>query len=129
MSFSSVKKQPIAVNATVGSATGVNFTKKLSSAAALVVSVAEAEPAADGATLTYTLSASANVEVTVLNLAGRPIAQLPAAPQEAGVQTLRWNGRNQAGSLAPDGVYLIRLTTRSDDGASTQAVVTLNLHR
>ena len=38
---------------------------------------------------TYTLSASAEVSALVFNLAGRLIAQIPAGPQAAGVQTLR----------------------------------------
>jgi methionine-rich copper-binding protein CopC len=104
------------------------FTTK-GAGAATVVSAAEAEPVADGVTLTYVLSAPADVEVTVLNIAGRLIAELSAGPQAAGLQTLRWNGRNQAGSLAPGGVYLIRLTGRSQNGSSTQAVVALNLQR
>ena len=88
-----------------------------------------AQQVGDSVALTYTLSAPAEVQACVLNLAGRLIAQIPAGKQELGVQTLRWNGRNQAGSLSPAGVYLIRITARADDGASTQAVTTLNLRR
>jgi hypothetical protein len=93
------------------------------------VTAAVAEPVAGGAALTYVLSAPANVEVTVLNLAGRVIADLPAGPQAAGLQTLRWNGRNQTGSLAPGGVYLVRITARAADGTSAQAVAVMNLGR
>jgi M6 family metalloprotease-like protein len=98
-------------------------------AGALAVSGAAAQPLAGGASVTYALSAPADMEVVVLNIAGRLIAQLPAGPQEAGVRTLQWNGRNQSGSLVPSGVYLIRLTARTPDGAQTQTVVALNLQR
>ena len=53
----------------------------------------------------------------------------PAGPQAAGQHTLRWNDRSLAGSLAPAGVYLIRLTARADDGISALAVTVVTLRR
>ncbi len=83
----------------------------------------------DGVTATYNLTASADVQATVLNLAGRVIAHLPAGPQEAGLQSLRWNGRNTAGSLVPAGVYLVRIEARTAEGTAAQAVSTVSLRR
>ena len=87
------------------------------------------QAADQGASLTYTLSAPAEVSASVFNLAGRLVAEVPAASQEYGVRTLRWSGRNSAGALAPAGVYLIRLTACAEEGASAQAVVVVNLRR
>jgi parallel beta-helix repeat protein len=87
------------------------------------------QQADQGLALTYTLGAPAEVEMTVLNLAGRTIAVISAGPQAAGVQTLRWNGRNLAGSLVPAGMYLVRVSARSGDGKAAQAVAAVNLRR
>ena len=96
---------------------------------ALTLSAATATPADRGAALTYTLSAPAEISASVFNLAGRLIADIPASAQDSGVRTLRWSGRNTTGALAPAGVYLIRLTARTEDGASAQAVVVVSLQR
>ena len=74
-----------------------------------------------GCQVTYTLAAPADVDAVVLNLAGRVVARLAAGTQEAGVQTLAWNGRNLAGSLAPAGTYLVQVTARGADGAQSTA--------
>ena len=129
-SFSPLNRA-VTVNQSLGDAHNVNFTGTATApvpAGALALSAA-AEATARGATLTYTLSAPADVAAVVLNIAGRPVAEIPAEAQAAGVQSLRWNGRNQSGSLAPDGVYLIRLVARTPDGASAEAVVALDLRR
>jgi len=82
-----------------------------------------------GVGVTYSLSAAAQVQAVVLNLAGRTIAEIPAGRQDEGVQTLHWNGRNAAGSLVPAGVYLVRIEARSEEGAAAQAVTPVNLRR
>ncbi len=88
-----------------------------------------AQQVASGATLTFTLSAPAEVRVTVLNMAGRLVAEVPAGAREAGVCTLHWNGRNAAGSPVPAGLYLLRLEARTSSGTLSQAVAPLSLRR
>jgi flagellar hook assembly protein FlgD len=61
--------------------------------------------------------------------AGRVIAALPGGRQEAGVQTLRWNGRKQAGALVPGGLYLVRLQARAAEANAASAVGVLSLRR
>jgi flagellar hook assembly protein FlgD len=48
----------------------------------------------------------------VLDLAGRRVRGLLDEPfLEAGPHSLAWDGRDEAGSLAPTGIYLVTLET------------------
>ena len=96
---------------------------------ALTVGALSAQPTGDGVALSYALSAPATVHAQILNLAGRLVADLPAVPQEPGVQTLRWTGRNLAGSPAPAGTYWLRVSARAGDGTQAEAAVSVNLRR
>ena len=93
------------------------------------VSGVSARQVGAGVALTYALSADAEVRVTIYNLAGRVIAQVPAGPQAAGVQTLRWNGRNTTGSLVPAGVYLLQVEAAGAEGSQSTALTSVNLRR
>ena len=73
--------------------------------------------------IAFTLTRAASVTADIRNIAGRPIARL--APVEAAggvVQTLSWNGRNHSGARAPNGKYLVRLTARTAEGQTVQAI-------
>ncbi|MBM3475087.1 MAG: hypothetical protein FJX75_17640 [Armatimonadetes bacterium] len=98
--------------------------------AALALAGASAASSAAGAEIAFMLSAPAGVTVTVLNLAGRPIAT-PAADREmgAGVQRLSWNGQSREGLRAPNGAYLVRVAARSPGGGQVQTLVPLRLQR
>jgi hypothetical protein len=95
--------------------------------AGVTVSGVTAQQVGTGAAVYYTLSAQSQVQVVIYNLAGRVIAQSPADVQEAGMQTIRWNGRNQAGALAPAGIYLVQITAQSDDGTIAQSLCSVLL--
>lgn len=82
---------------------------------------ANAVSTAAGAAITLSLPTSAAVQVTILNLAGRTIATLPAQNLPAGTSTLAWNGRSAAGTLAPRGQYLLRVIATGDNGTRTSA--------
>jgi hypothetical protein len=70
----------------------------------------------DTATTTYTLKAAASsVRLHVLNSAGSVVRTLALGAQGAGTNTATWNGRTGAGSWAPAGRYLLRVT--ATDGA------------
>jgi predicted outer membrane repeat protein len=102
-----------------------------SSVAALTVSAASAQGLAGGRqVLVFALSAPASVQVEIVNIAGRPIRELPVGEEcQAGVNTLSWDGYSAAGTPVPNGVYLVRLVARTDDGAQAQAVVTCTVRR
>jgi flagellar hook assembly protein FlgD len=47
----------------------------------------------------------------------------------AGASVVLWNARNQDGNVVPAGMYLVKLTARSDDGQQASAVVAVNVRR
>ncbi|MFP4248684.1 MAG: carboxypeptidase regulatory-like domain-containing protein, partial [Armatimonadota bacterium] len=96
----------------------------------LMITAASAQAAEGAVTVSYTLSADAQVSVEVLNIAGRKIATLAngeSAP--AGLSTCGWNARNASGSLVPSGRYLVRVQARADDGQQVQALVPVQIER
>ena len=98
-------------------------------ATAMVTSLS-AVPTAVGAQIVFTLSAPAEVQAEVLNIAGRPVKLLTrGTPFEAGTQTMVWTGQTEAGLAAPNGRYLVRVTARNEDGAESQALGTVTVER
>ena len=53
------------------------------------------------------------VELAVYNLAGQRLVHLVEGSREAGVHTVRWNGRNERGRELASGVYVYRLQAGS----------------
>ncbi len=67
--------------------------------------------------ITYALSASAQVDVQIRNIAGRIIQRVQAGtPNHAGLNTALWNLTNAGGSRVPAGTYLCVITARTEDG-------------
>jgi hypothetical protein len=100
------------------------------SAATLAVTSLSSVRSRRGAVITYSVSADAAVTARVLNLAGRPVRDLVAnRSQTAGLSTLLWNLRSDAGSLVPNGTYLVELTARSPDGQATRGVTAVSVAR
>ncbi len=77
--------------------------------------------------IAYTLSAAADVEVQVLNMAGRTVATIPVEPSEAGTHTAFWPGRSASGSKVPPGQYLLRIDCKADDGVASTRLVTVGV--
>jgi hypothetical protein len=105
------------------------FTLELSPNAGdlLAISSLQAQAHGKSATITYALSAPANVTVDILNLAGRLVRSLPAGDQQSGLTTALWDGVSATGTLAPAGTYLVRLRALAADGQAVSAVQTLRL--
>ena len=57
----------------------------------------------------FALPQSSQVELTIYNLLGQPVAVLVQGPSEAGTFSVRWDGRDQAGHELTSGVYLYQL--------------------
>ena len=81
--------------------------------------------AATGGTvaITYALSQPGELTAEVRNISGVAIKRFASQRSAGGtVELLMWNGRSDRGSKAPPGRYLLRLTARTDDGQTVQAI-------
>ena len=112
----SVSGAPLAADFTWSFTTG---------AAAPAMVTAVASPTAAGAQITLSLTAAAQVTVSICNLAGREIAVLQPGQLAAGTQSLLWNGASRTGTSAPAGTYLLQVTARSTDGVIAKALAML----
>jgi hypothetical protein len=96
----------------------------------LMITSASAQAAGGAVTVSYTLSADAQVQVEVLNIAGRKVATLASGDTApAGLNTCGWNGRGGSGTVVPSGRYLVRVSARADDGQQVQALVPVQIER
>ena len=57
----------------------------------------------------FALPQPSQVELTIYNLLGQPVAILVQGPSAAGSFSVRWNGRDQTGRAVTSGVYLYQL--------------------
>lgn len=101
------------------------FTTAAASAPAMAASAAAT--ASGGVQVTVALTEAAEVGATVLNMAGRAVASLPARQVESGVSSLLWNGRSAVGTKVPAGQYLVKVVARTADGKSCSALAPLKL--
>ncbi len=97
--------------------------------AGLRISGLTAESLARGnCAIAYSLSAPAEVTARVLNMAGREVARISESRlQDAGAQTLNWNGRSAAGSSVASGLYIVELEAVSGSGERTRATAQVSL--
>lgn len=99
------------------------------SAPTMVTSLAAAGTS-KGGQITFALSAAGSVTVEVLNIAGRSVGHVALdKPMSVGLSTLTWDGRSDAGTRVPAGVYLVRVTVANDGGALASRVATMSVGR
>ncbi|MGD8239429.1 MAG: FlgD immunoglobulin-like domain containing protein, partial [Armatimonadota bacterium] len=83
-----------------------------------------------GAEITFGLSRTAVVDVDVVNVAGRRVRLVrDGALHQAGRAAITWDGRTNAGTRAPAGVYLVRVRAAAADGQSAAAVARVHVER
>jgi flagellar basal-body rod modification protein FlgD len=73
------------------------------------------------------LSAAANVTVTVTDANGNVVATLPKGDLAAGDNTLTWNGKDASGNTLPDGDYKVSIKALSASGAAVPYTSSLNM--
>jgi len=104
------------------------ITARLSAAESLMITNLKATPTrGQGMTLSYALSAEANVGVEVLTLTGKLIRQIPGGAQSSGLRSVIWDGRDSQGRSVPSGTYLMRVTASASDGQIARAVQPANV--
>jgi subtilisin family serine protease len=84
----------------------------------------------NGAQVMFTLSQPAAATATVTNIAGRTVRVLEQEKMRpAGNNMILWDGRNQFGSAAPAGLYLLQVEARTPEGQSVRAMTSFRLQR
>jgi len=78
-------------------------------AAHLALSAPRPNPARGATAFAYTLPGDGRVELTVHDASGRRVRRLLDGPATAISGTVNWDRRDDAGRLAPAGVYFVRL--------------------
>lgn len=104
-------------------------TRMRSSQPLMVSAMTAMQGTSDAAQIVYTLTNSAEVEVELLNIAGRVIRTLAIGASDPGQHTLSWNLRDNAGTLVPGGMYLVRMTARDTTGRQAHALRPLQIAR
>lgn len=81
-------------------------------------------------TLSFDLTSTASVNITVEDGRGRPLRILESnRSRSAGTHTTVWDGRDQQGVMLPPGQYMLSIQAISEDGQVARAVVPLVLTR
>ena len=101
-----------------------------SSASGLTIASASAAPTGVGAEIIFTLSRDADVAVSVLNIAGRPIRRVATnRAATAGRNSILWNACSDNGLRVPNGAYLIQIEAKTKDGAASRALTQVRIVR
>lgn len=81
-------------------------------------------------TVSFSLTRSAATTVGIYNVAGRQVRRLTGAEAlPRGINSLTWDLRANTGTPVPNGVYLCRVQSRSEDGQSAGAVAMVHVGR
>ena len=70
--------------------------------------------------ISYQLPAEAWVDLSVYNLVGQKVAVLETGRQAAGHHVLTWNGKDDSGQVAEQGIYFYRMVVRGSDGTHSE---------
>lgn len=76
----------------------------------------EPNPTSAGGVVRLELRRPQSVDVAVTDVAGRLVRRLAGGLRGAGIHAIAWDGRDEAGRIAPGGVYFVR--ARGEDGAA-----------
>lgn len=70
-------------------------------------------PFSTSTVIEYEFLASGHVKLQIYDKAGRLVRTLVDGGQKPGLHQVQWNGLNESGCRIPNGIYIIRLETRS----------------
>ncbi len=80
-------------------------------------------PFSDRVRLSFRLSESADVDLTIYTLMGRELRRLRLKTAAAGLHNLEWNAIDQNGLRVPPGVYMYRLSSRVGEAQGTITLI------
>ncbi|MBT7596720.1 MAG: T9SS type A sorting domain-containing protein, partial [Gemmatimonadetes bacterium] len=98
------------VAATPPSITAVTESYDISTPESFTVHQNYPNPFNPETTIRFDLPSTADVDLSLYNLAGQRVATLAVGLREAGSYSLRWDGRDDAGRDLASGMYFYRLT-------------------
>ena len=78
-------------------------------------------------TIAFHLVEDAFVEVTIYDITGREVNKVLSGFRTAGVNTVRWNGRNAFGNAVASGIYLYRLRASKGNNIIFQTMKKMTL--
>lgn len=78
-------------------------------------------PARGASHLRFTLATRGEVSIKVYNVSGRRVRTLLGKDLSPGIHTVTWDGKTEAGQIAPAGMYFFRLL--HDDKSSTRKLL------
>lgn len=67
------------------------------------------------------ISDAANVTVTILDASGKAVRRIELGPQNAGVLSLQWDGKDDAGLDVGDGAYTLKVEAADAEGTAVAA--------
>jgi hypothetical protein len=71
-------------------------------------------PFREATTVDFTIGRRSRVSLAIYDIMGRQVRAVARGLWlEPGPQSLRWDGRSEAGAIAPAGVYFVRLDTEA----------------
>lgn len=89
----------------------------------LAMQVVSENPTRGPLAVYYELPRRALVRMAIYDVAGRHVAQIIDAEQDAGEQSVRWNGRSSTGQMILPGVYFVRLSAGGVQVATKVTVI------
>lgn len=100
----------------------LQLSQAAETAAGMVAALASV-PAGKGTEITFGLSTPATVEITILNMAGRPVRRVATGAQcEKGLNTFVWTGLTDSGLAAPNGRYLVEVRAFAGTGLQSRMI-------
>jgi len=78
---------------------------------------AQPNPFSPSTSLSFSLSSSQSVRLTVVDAAGRIVRNLLDAPLAAGRHQANWDGLDDHGRAAPSGIYFVRLLSEQGEAS------------
>ena len=109
----------------------LQLTVQQKAASSLVINTMSVQPSrSGGAHIVFSLSADAETDVEILNIAGRFIRKVEQQHLRlAGNHTILFDGRNSYGAKVPGGCYLVALRAKAEDGRQVRRLTSVNLAR
>jgi hypothetical protein len=78
--------------------------------------------AGDGTYISFWVSRPCRINITVYDVSGEKVVDLPGHAVNWGDSEILWDGRNSASKLVASGVYIYRVDAHADDGEEQSAL-------